>query len=158
MFDLEESYWWFVARRKLALDLLAEFAEKPVPPYDLLDLGCGTGILLSEAEGAWHGTGADFSPLALQFCRSRGLSRLVCADGTSLPLQSESVDVRLQAIGICLKPELDASELILPLLNDPSADVRRTAIMTLGPARDRAPLITDDELLNWLHDKDPEVR
>lgn len=92
MFDLEESYWWFVARRKLALDLLAEFAEKPVPPYDLLDLGCGTGILLSEAEGAWHGTGADFSPLALQFCRSRGLSRLVCADGTSLPLQSESVD------------------------------------------------------------------
>jgi SAM-dependent methyltransferase len=92
MYDLEEGYWWFVARRKLALDLLAEFADKSAPPYDLLDLGCGTGILLSEAEGVWHGTGADFSPLALEFCRSRGLTRLVCADGTALPLADASMD------------------------------------------------------------------
>ena len=73
-------------------------------------------------------------------------------------IKSESVDVRLQAIGLCQRPELDAAELILPLLNDSSNDVRRSAILALGPASDRAPLINDDELLNWLHDKDPEVR
>ena len=72
--------------------------------------------------------------------------------------KSDSVDVRVQAIATCMQPGLDAAELILPLLNDPSPEVRRAAVLALGPARDRAVLLTDDELLNWLHDRDPEVR
>ncbi|WP_193789067.1 HEAT repeat domain-containing protein, partial [Zavarzinella formosa] len=73
-------------------------------------------------------------------------------------IRSESVDVRILAIAACMRPTLDAVELALPLMNDSSADVRRAAILALGPARDREPIITDDELLNWLHDRDGEVR
>lgn len=74
-------------------------------------------------------------------------------------LRSDSVDVRIEAIAVCMRPELNAMELILPTLNDTSSDVRRVAMLALGPIRDQAtPLITDDELLFWLHDKDAEVR
>lgn len=72
--------------------------------------------------------------------------------------KSDSVDVRVQAIATCMQPGLDAVELILPLLNDPSPEVRRAAILALGPPRDRPAVLTDDELLNWLHDRDPDVR
>lgn len=74
-------------------------------------------------------------------------------------LRSDSVDVRIEAIAVCMRSELNAMDLILPAMNDPSADVRRVAILALGPIRDQvAPVITDDELLYWLHDKDNEVR
>ncbi|MFN3682340.1 MAG: class I SAM-dependent methyltransferase [Fimbriimonadaceae bacterium] len=93
MFELEDRYWWFVARRRLALALLRDAlgAERP----RVLDLGCGTGVVLGELEGWAEPVGLDFSPLALGFCRRRGLRRLVAARGESLPLRTSSFDAVL---------------------------------------------------------------
>lgn len=72
--------------------------------------------------------------------------------------QSESVDVRVQAVAAALRPEVDALEAIVPLMEDPDAGVRRAAVLALGTVRDggRATL-PDDGLLRRLHDPDPEV-
>src|SRR5262249_20988461 len=63
--------------------------------------------------------------------------------------------VRLRAAALALRPEVGAPELLVPLLKDPSAEVRRTALLAVGPARS---LMADDDLLPWLHDPDAEVR
>jgi SAM-dependent methyltransferase len=85
MFDLEDRYWWFVARRNLALRLLDErFARGS----KIVDLGCGTGAVLGELEQRAWTLGLDMSQEALAFCRQRGLPNLVQADGTAIPAGS----------------------------------------------------------------------
>ena len=92
MFHLEDNYWWFVGRRRLALDLLGRF----LPPVNgrpwVLDLGCGTGVVLRELRAWAEPVGLDMSLLALGFCEQRGLSRLVQGDGAKLPFATASVD------------------------------------------------------------------
>jgi hypothetical protein len=70
-------------------------------------------------------------------------------------LQHVDAAVRARAATLALRPELDQADLLLPMLKDPAAEVRRTAILAVGPAR---ALIADDDLLRWLHDDDAEVR
>ena len=91
MRDREDHYWWFVGRRKLALGLLRNYFANRKNPI-VLDLGCGTGVI-SQEMGEWSEVvSLDMSPLALGFCRKRGLTRLVQADGTALPMKDDSVD------------------------------------------------------------------
>lgn len=72
--------------------------------------------------------------------------------------KSESTDVRIQAVAAALRPEVDCLEAIVPLLTDSAPEVRRAAILALGPAREGRTVLADDDLLRSLHDSDPEVR
>ncbi len=73
--------------------------------------------------------------------------------------KSESVDVRIQAIAAALHPEIDCLEAIVPLVDDPVVDVRRAAVLALGPVHEGGKAILNDEgLLRCLHDSDMEVR
>ncbi len=98
MFELENRYWWFVARRRLALKLLrtalSETAngQPPTANRRILDLGCGTGAVLQELAAFGTPIGVDMSPLALGFCRERGLTGLVIGRGEHIPIRSGSVD------------------------------------------------------------------
>ena len=89
MYSLEDRYWWFVARRRLALGLLRRFAARG---GTVLDLGCGTGVVLGELGETGPAVGLDMSPLALGFCRQRGLNGLVLGDGQCLPFAQNSFD------------------------------------------------------------------
>jgi ubiquinone/menaquinone biosynthesis C-methylase UbiE len=88
MYDLEDRYWWFVGRRNLALGLL----RKAGVTGNVLDLGCGTGVVLGELQKWCTPTGLDMSALALGFCQKRGQSRLVQGDGQHLPLAGNQFD------------------------------------------------------------------
>ncbi len=89
LFELEDHYWWFVGRRWVALKLLKKYSRGS----KALDFGCGAGVVLAELKAAgYDAVGLDFSPLALDFCRQRGLGPLVCADGAVLPLQDAQFD------------------------------------------------------------------
>lgn len=89
MFDLEDHYWWFVGRRNLAVSLLKKYGKGL---NSVLDLGCGTGVVMRDLDSWTKPTGLDMSELALGFCRDRGLPRLVQGDGQHLPIKSESFD------------------------------------------------------------------
>ena len=94
MFELEDTYWWFVARRELVRELILRYR----PARDeiaVLDVGCGTGATLKAIGDLGTVLGIDRSPEALQFCRTRGLSKLARAKAEELPVASGSVDVVL---------------------------------------------------------------
>jgi HEAT repeat protein len=62
---------------------------------------------------------------------------------------------RLKALHLSRRPSLELTNAAVVLLNDPDADVRAGAMLTVGTS-DTA--ICTDDLLHWLHDPDPEVR
>jgi len=88
MHDLEDHYWWFVGRRKLALDLLVKYC--PDSETKVLDLGCGTGVVSKEMQCFGSTVGLDFSVQALDFCQERGLPRLVQGDAQKLPFSDNT--------------------------------------------------------------------
>ncbi len=75
MYELEDSYWWFVARRRLVRSLIGRYAGSS--PLKILDAGAGTGALMSSLADLGEVWGCDVSPEALAFCRQRGLENLV---------------------------------------------------------------------------------
>jgi SAM-dependent methyltransferase len=92
MFRLEDSYWWFVGRHHLVLTFLKEkFGNRT--DLKILDIGCGTGAMSRKLERFGEVTSADFSPLALDFCRRRELAHVCQADAMDLPFGDASFDV-----------------------------------------------------------------
>lgn len=90
LFEHEDRYWWFVGRRRLALALLEQALHGEAGR--VLDLGCGTGVVLSELSRKHCAVGLDRSALALEFCGKRGLRSLVLGDGERLPFDSGAFD------------------------------------------------------------------
>ncbi len=92
MYALEDRHWWFLGKRLLVQALLA--------PLDLrgrrvLDVGCGTGGVLSAFGSDVVTVGVDRSRAALAYCRRRGIAALACADGDRLPFGPASFDAVL---------------------------------------------------------------
>ncbi|MFZ4506672.1 MAG: class I SAM-dependent methyltransferase [Fimbriimonas sp.] len=91
MYALEDRYWWFVARRTVALDLLrAAFSGSK--GLEILDFGCGTGVISRALQDFGPVVSFDMSPLALAYCRQRGLPFPVQGDGCALPFAEGQFD------------------------------------------------------------------
>jgi SAM-dependent methyltransferase len=88
-YELEDHNWWFVGMRRFSLQLLGRPATV-ASGAPILDVGCGTGIMLEHLEPVGSATGLDFSSTALEFCRKRGAERLVQARGEQLPFADGS--------------------------------------------------------------------
>ena len=99
-YELEDHNWWFVGMRRISLSLLGH--DPGDPPGDrgpILDVGCGTGIMLEHLGALGQPTGLDFSATALEFCRKRGADRLVQARGEQLPFADGSFNA-VTAFGV----------------------------------------------------------
>ena len=91
MYDVENTHWWFVARKEILLRYLD--VRLPLPSEArLLDVGCGTGAILEAFSGRYQAFGSDMAPQAIEFCRARGLTRLHQGTLDAYP-QSEPFDL-----------------------------------------------------------------
>lgn len=70
-------------------------------------------------------------------------------------LKDASAENRLQAVRLAMHPRLSSGNAIAAMLTDSSAEVRRAAMLAVGPDPD---VLSADDLLAWLHDPDPDVR
>ncbi len=61
----------------------------------LLDVGCGTGAMSARVQRWGKVVSMDYSSLALQYCRRRGLQHLAQGDAMKLPFQTSSFDTIL---------------------------------------------------------------
>ena len=92
-FAFEQNDWWFVARRRIVLDLIASHVSDSDSPLHLLDAGCGTGITLEYIERFGPTVGVDNEIVALKFCRARDARKLACAPLENLPFADALFDI-----------------------------------------------------------------
>jgi HEAT repeat protein len=70
-------------------------------------------------------------------------------------LRSADPANRHHAVRLALRPGMDLLDQVVPLLQDPAAEVRRAAVVALGQD---SRVVREEGLLPCLHDPDPEVR
>lgn len=92
LYQLEDTYWWFVARRRLVEELLARACGRS-PQRLLVDIGCGTGANALALAAFGNVVLLDLSAEALRFCRLRGLRTAVACSAESIGLASNSIDI-----------------------------------------------------------------
>ncbi|HEX8212793.1 MAG TPA: class I SAM-dependent methyltransferase [Longimicrobium sp.] len=92
---MERWHFWFVGRRALIDGLLDRHVVRPEPR--VLDLGCGTGLMLQRLERrGCRAVGVDMRPEGLRHLRQASPgSPTVQADATHLPFAGDSFDALL---------------------------------------------------------------
>src|SRR3954471_24282404 len=92
LYNLEESFWWFVAMRHITDTILR--TELAKPSLDILDAGCGTGYNIQHYEKRGHRVFSfDISDDALSGVLKRGVRRVCQASVTHIPYRSDSFDL-----------------------------------------------------------------
>jgi SAM-dependent methyltransferase len=87
MEDLEQTHWWYQARREIICSVVARFFSSP---GQLLDYGCGTGATAARLGAmGYRVIGAEINPDMLAGCRNRGLATI---DLGKEPVPDKSAD------------------------------------------------------------------
>ena len=92
MFRVEETHWWYKALHQLIFQIL----DREVPQWrekEILDAGCGTGLILKQLGNPVRTVGIDLAPEAIALCRQRGLDNVYQADICALPFVDRSFDI-----------------------------------------------------------------
>lgn len=91
MYDLEKSYWWFKGKQYLVKSFLRKFRDVLHNDDKVLDIGCGTGMVLETLNRQANGYGLDYSSHSLFFLKKRGLRNIICSDLTDpIPFKNDS--------------------------------------------------------------------
>jgi len=93
MYRLESIYWWYVARRDLAMELLNGEINGSASTRMILDVGCGTGANMSAFSDLAPTIGIDASMDALHFCRARGIQTVALTGIEEMPFSCGTFDI-----------------------------------------------------------------
>jgi ubiquinone/menaquinone biosynthesis C-methylase UbiE len=92
MFELEDSHWWFRGKRKIAEEVIAKYVSL-APPNRILDVGCGTGGMLTLLRKYGLAIGLDISDFGLHLAARRGPDPLLQGSALTLPFADDSFDL-----------------------------------------------------------------
>ena len=92
LYQLEETYWWFAAMRRITDTVAAR--ELAQPNLRILDAGCGTGFNLGHYAGDSRDVyGLDIASDALEHVHKRGFRKITQASIAEIPFRSETFDL-----------------------------------------------------------------
>jgi SAM-dependent methyltransferase len=93
--QVEATHWWFIGRRKLLAQRIAELGV--LPEANVLDVGSGTGshLRLLKELGFQKVVGVDNSDEAIRFCKQKGLGEVHKGDIYHLPFATDSFQLIL---------------------------------------------------------------
>lgn len=93
MFNIEDTYWWYIGLRELVLSYIERTNNKG-GKLKVLDAGCGTGMMLESCKYL-EAYGLDFSNEALKYCKKRNLTNLLRGSINALPFKNNYFDIVL---------------------------------------------------------------
>jgi len=78
--EVESGHWWFVGRRKIVLNLFADYGIRPANAK-ILDFGCNHGFFVGELQKQGYDiSGIDISEEAIEVGRMAGVKNLTVSD------------------------------------------------------------------------------
>jgi len=91
---VEDVHWWFIARRRIFLSILERYLGPAAPSERrILDVGCGTGTMLTYLSRFGTAEGVDVDAEAVEYCRARGLQRVSQSAAGTLSFESNTFDL-----------------------------------------------------------------
>ena len=102
MYEVEDTYWWYVGMRGIFLSLLnGHYGSRT--DLKILDAGCGTGAMLSYLRPYGEVVGVDISSEAVRLAGTREVDGcpLVQCSLTNLPFEDGSFDLVTSFDVIC---------------------------------------------------------
>lgn len=92
IYENEEKHFFYRANHALFLYFISSIRTKLCRPLNILDAGCGTGLLAKKLKKFGRVTGVDISSKAVYFSKKRGIS-VKEASINRLPFPSQSFDL-----------------------------------------------------------------
>ena len=68
-FAIQKKHWWFVIRKRIVLDAVERHISKNGGEIKVLDIGCGSGVMLNALEEVGQTFGMDMSDDAINFSK-----------------------------------------------------------------------------------------
>lgn len=65
-FEIQKNHWWFTSKKEIILDTIARHTNLG-QQSNILDIGCGSGLMLNALEKIGNTSGMDMSDDAIQF-------------------------------------------------------------------------------------------
>ncbi len=91
---MEDVHWWFVGRRRILLQVLDRYlGASNGHERKILDVGCGTGTMLTHLATYGKAQGVDIDEEAVGYCRERGLLDVQVGELEKLPFGDASFDL-----------------------------------------------------------------
>ncbi len=92
--QVEDVHWWFVGRRRILLQVLDRYlGSNGSHERRILDVGCGTGTMLTYLAAFGRTEGVDIDEEAIGYCRERGLQNVRLGEAANLPFADGTFDL-----------------------------------------------------------------
>lgn len=91
---MENKHWWFQGRREIILRLIEKY-YKTAPDAKVLDIGCGTGMILDQLVKYGNVSGIDCSQKAVDYSKKKAPKANIALGSLPYNLPKEEFDLIL---------------------------------------------------------------
>lgn len=67
--EIQKKHWWFIVKKDIVLDMINYYYKQDLN-NEILDIGCGSGLMLNSLEKIGITSGLDMSDEAIKFSKS----------------------------------------------------------------------------------------
>ncbi len=99
-FQIQKKHWWFVTKKKIVLDLIMKYLPNR-SNQKILDIGCGTGLMLESLKDIGQTFGMDMDDDAISFSKeifNGPVEKGMLPNGIAYPNEQFSLIILLDVI------------------------------------------------------------